>query len=67
MSLYEETGLSVAKSGHKANSLKNVGFSGGPQEEKLAQIDEDEEEMLKKAIAMSLEEETGLSFGKGGN
>ena len=53
---------------HKAESLStNVWFSGGAQKEKLAQNDEDEEEMLKKAIAMSLEEETGLSFAKGGN
>ena len=32
-------------------------FSGGAQEEKIAQNDDHEEEMLKMAIAMSLEEQ----------
>ena len=58
MSLYEETGLSFAKSGHIAKSIIiNARFSGGAQEDKKAQDDEDEEEMLKMAIAMSLEEQ----------
>ena len=29
--------------------------------------DEDEEELLRRAIAMSLEEETGVGFAKSGN
>ena len=59
MSLEKDTGLIFAKSGNKAESTLTLTFSAGTKHGKLAQ--NEEEEALKMAIAMSLEEDIGLS------